>query len=97
MPSTDDPPKLLDTLGQVRLRIGRTEEAIEVLNEAIKRKDDPAFRIHLAHCYLTKKDLTNAKEQWSRIRRIELADAELTLQDQELLKSIALQLGEGVN
>ena len=88
-------PDLLDTLGQIQLRNGRVQEAVDVLTEACRRKDDASFRIHLAQGLMAKKDLAAAKDQWAKINQSQLEGLVLTPEDKEFLKLLKSQFGEG--
>ena len=87
-------PDLLDTLGQVQFRSGRLQEGLDTLIEACERKDDLAFRIHLAQVYMAKDDIASAKAQWSIIMQSKLDGTVLTPEEKEFLKLLNSQFGE---
>ena len=56
----------LDSLGWVYFKMGRVQEALNKLNEAIRIHDDPIVREHLGDVYKAAGSPQKAKGQWER-------------------------------
>jgi tetratricopeptide (TPR) repeat protein len=88
----EDPGRLdaLIGLGISKYRLGVYDEAVPVLENAVKRApDQPAARLYLALSYLRKKDDARAQEQLAALRALPVDPRFVAQVDQtiELLKS----------
>ncbi|NOX55760.1 MAG: tetratricopeptide repeat protein, partial [Planctomycetes bacterium] len=68
---------LLDTRGLVLLAMGRTDEAISVLEEAVADWAQPSLYVHLAQAYVKKGDTQKAIEAVQAARKLGLKEQRL--------------------
>ena len=66
----------LDSLGWVYFKMGRTEEALELLEEAASFLNDPVILDHLGDAYWTLGDKTRAQEMWTKALSLSPKDKE---------------------
>lgn len=75
----------LDGLGVVFMKMGRHEEAMKYLNEAVGMNDqDVMVHVHLAAAYYKIEAKEKARKEWQKARSLVSTDAELTKMKNEL-------------
>ncbi len=60
-------PELLDTMALVQAKLGKHEDAVRLLEEAIETSSDPRFKIHLVELYLEQNDQVSARRVWEQV------------------------------
>ncbi len=66
-------PYYMDSLGWTYYRLGRADEAVKYIQQAILTmdSDDAVLRDHLGDAYLLKGDVLRARGEWTRARRLD--------------------------
>lgn len=74
---------LLDTLGVIYLKIGRTEDAIQTLTTAIEQAPEPYIYFHLAQAQDKAKRVDEAKRSTRRAKELQLNEKDLHALERE--------------
>lgn len=82
----------IDSMGWVLFKLGRVDEAVQQLEQAVamKRGDDPTLHEHLGDCYAKLGRTEDAKKIWTKA--LELMDKKKS-KDEKLKKSLRERLG----
>lgn len=80
-------PQFKDTLGWISYRVGKTNEAIPLLEDAVKQLPEvPVLRYHLGMSYLAKGDKSKAREELEKA--LQLAGTQSFDQAEEIRKTL---------
>ena len=63
----------LDTLGWIEYRLGKYDEAVDLIKRSLEDLKDPVVFDHLGDVYAAKNDMENAKSAWQKA--LELLDS----------------------
>lgn len=79
-------PYILDSMGWAQFKLGNHELAIELLETALSRRDDPVMAAHLGEVYWTQGNEQKAVQIWNRAQE-KTPDSEILLETIERLTS----------